>query len=129
MRELIFKNLTSEDKRRRDLYISETLEKDGVKTVTQRHSIYVINSHNKFNSPKELMQWQSNVPADNKMRHIFICKKHDTKLKTDTFVCDVVGKFYAVIKNEVYSIGFKHSFEIDFSVADEHEEGGDFLGL
>jgi hypothetical protein len=63
MRELVFKNLTSGDKRRKDLYISETIERNGVRTVTQRHSIYVINSHNKFNTSNELIQWQSKVSS------------------------------------------------------------------
>jgi len=113
MREMIYKNLTSDNKRRKDLFISETTEKNGVKTVTQRHSIYIINGHNKFDDPKELAHWKNKAPVSAR-RHIFIFKKHDTKEKKDSFVCDVVGKFYAVIKNEVYSIGFKHSFEVDF---------------
>ncbi len=113
MRELVFKNLISNDKKRKDLFISETFEKDGVKTITQRHSVYLINNRNSFSDPKKLAQWKCNASLNNK-RHIFIFKKHNTKEKKDSFVCDVVGKLYAVIKNEVYSIGFKHSFEIDF---------------
>ena len=113
MRELVFKNLTSGDKKRRDLFISETIEKNGIKTMTQRHSIYVINGHNIFVNPEELIQWKTKACMNNR-RHVFIFKKRNTKEKKDSFVCDVVGKFYAVIKNEVYSIGFKHSFEIDF---------------
>ena len=117
MRELLFKNLTSEDKRRKDLFISETVENNGVKTVTQRHSIYIINDHNKFNNQKELIQWQNKAPLNNNNRHIFIFKKRDTRSKKDSFICDVVGRFYAVLKNDVYSIAFKHSFEVDFSPA------------
>ncbi len=114
MREMVFKNMTSEDKKRRDLYITETIEQDGKKTVTQRHSIYTIKSHSKFNNAKELIDWQKTVPANRNNRHIFIFKKRDTRLKKDSFVCDVVGNVYAVVKNELYSIAFKHSFEIDF---------------
>lgn len=118
MRELVFKNLTSTNKKRKDLYISETFERDGVKTTTQRHSIYIIGDRNKFKNPKELMQWQNKTTVDNSKRHIFIFKKRDSKLKKESFICDVVGKFYAVVKNEVYSIAFKHSFEIDFLATD-----------
>jgi len=114
MRELVFKNMTSKGRRRKDLFICETVEENGVKTVTQRHSIYIINGHNKFDSQKGLKEWQDKVPVDYNKRHVFIFKKRDTKEKKDSFICDIVGKFYAVVKNEVYSIGFKHSFEIDF---------------
>ena len=114
MRELVFKNLISGDKKRKDLFISETVEENGVKTVTRRHTLYIIGEHSKFNNQKEFLQWQKTAPMNSGKRHIFIFKKRDTKLKKDSFICDVVGKFYAVIKNELYSIAFKHSFEIDF---------------
>ena len=113
MREMVFKNLTSDNKRRKDLFVSETTERNGIKTVARRHSLYMVNGHNRFNTPEELAQWKSTTDTCQK-RHVFIFKKRDTKEKKDTFICDVVGKCYAVIKNEVYAIGFKHSFEIDF---------------
>jgi len=50
------------------------------------------------------------------IRHVFIFKKQDTKAKTESLTCDVIGRLYAVIGNELYPIAFKHSFEIDFSV-------------
>jgi len=117
MRELIFKNLTSENKRRKDLYISETLDKDGVRTITRRHSVYIIGNRNKVKDEKELMQHKTQNPINTTSRHVFIFKKRDTKLKKDSFICDVVGKFYAVVKNDLYSVAFKHSFEIDFLFA------------
>ena len=114
MRELTFKNLTSQNKKRKDLYISETIDRDGVRTITRRHSVYIIANHTKIKNPKRLTQYKTKPPEDSTKRHVFIFKKRDTKLKRDTFVCDVVGKFYAVVKSEIYSIAFKHSFEIDF---------------
>ena len=114
MREVIFKNLTSGDRTKRDLYISETIENNGVKTIIQRHSVYRIGSHNKIKTPKELVELQSKGSVEYDKRHVFIFKKRDTKLKKDSFICDIVGKFYAIVKDELYSIAFKHSFEIDF---------------
>jgi len=117
MRELLFKNITSEDKKRRDLYVSETVERNGITTVTQRHSTYIIGGSNKFNTLEELAEWKKTIGANIEKRHVFIVKKHDTKLKKDIFVCDVIGRFYAVFKHDIYSIAFKHSFEIDFAYA------------
>lgn len=118
MRELMFKNLTSIDKKRKDIFITETIEKGGIRTITQRHSTYIINNRNSFSDHKELKEWQKVVSVHNR-RHIFIFKKRDTKEKKDIFICDVVGKFYAVVKNSVYSVAFKHSFEIDFLPAEK----------
>jgi len=114
MRELVFKNLISDDRKRRDLFISETNEKNGVKTVTKRHSTYIISETRKITDPKELAEWQKENSVKYNKRHVFIFKKKDTESKEDSFVCDVVGKFYAVVKDELYSIAFKHSFELDF---------------
>ncbi len=113
MRELVFKNLTSEDKKKKDLFITETIDREGMRTVTQRHSTYMVSNRKTFASHSGLEEWQKKVPAYNK-RHVFVFKKRNTKEKKDSFICDVVGKFYAVVKKDVYSIAFKHSFEIDF---------------
>ncbi|MFH1478852.1 MAG: hypothetical protein ABIG92_03645 [Candidatus Omnitrophota bacterium] len=126
MRELVYKNLTSIDKKRRDLYISEIVERDGVKTITKRHSLYVIGKGSRVDkvcSASGVLDMPKNI---NK-RHVFIFKKHDTIAKKDTFVCDVVGKFYAVVKDELYPITFKHSFEIDFLSTGKNKNGGDCL--
>ena len=114
MRELLFKNITSEDKKRRDLYVSETFERNGIQTTTQRHYTYIIGGCNKFNTLEELAEWKKAIGVNGEKRHIFVVKKHDTKLKKDIFVCDVIGRFYAVVDQDIYSIAFKHSFEIDF---------------
>lgn len=114
MRELMFKNLTSEDRRKKDLYITETVESNGIKTIVRRHSVYIINDRNKLKNPKELLKYKDNASMNCTKRHVFIFKKQDTKHKKESFVCDVVGKFYAVVKSDIYSIAFKHSFEIDF---------------
>ena len=114
MRELLFKNLTSQDKKRKDLYITEECERDGVKTITKRHSLYIIKGRCKFNDADEVLKFQKNASPKCKNRHIFIYKIRDTKKNKDSFVCDVVGNVYATIKSELYSIAFKHSFEIDF---------------
>ena len=117
MRELLFKNLTSDNKRRKDLYITETVEKNGVKTITRRHSVYIIGGHTRIKDKNQLMHYKTDIPIPATKRHVFIFKKRDTKQKKDSFVCDVVGKFYAVVQKELYSIAFKHSFEIDFLAA------------
>ena len=114
MRELVFKNLTSGNKKRKDLFITETVERDGLKTVTRRHSMYIIGGHTRFDNSKEVMHFKNVNSIDTNKRHIFIFKKRDSMSKKDIFVCDVVGRFYAAVKNDLYSVAFKHSLEIDF---------------
>ncbi|MDP2921641.1 MAG: hypothetical protein Q8O12_04675 [Candidatus Omnitrophota bacterium] len=94
--------------------MSETFEKNGVTTTTQRRSTYILGSRSKFNTPEELAEWKKTVEPEANKRHVFVVKKRDTKLHKDIFICDVVGRFYAVSGCDIYSIVFKHSFEIDF---------------
>ena len=117
MRELLFKNITSGNKKRKDLYVSETVERNGVTTTTQRHSTYIIGNCNKFKSLEELVEWKKTVGLAVNKRHVFVVKRHDSGLNKDMFICDVVGRFYAVSGIDIYSIAFKHSFEVDFSYA------------
>ncbi|MBU4149809.1 MAG: hypothetical protein KKB52_05655 [Candidatus Omnitrophica bacterium] len=119
MRELVFKNLTSLDKKRRDLLISETVEKNGIRTITKRHSVYIIGDHKKVYNDEDLVPVNLLHSNYNK-RHVFIHKKKNTKLGKDSFICDVVGKFQAVVNDEIFSIVFKHTFEVDF-IATETE--------
>ncbi len=117
MRDLLFKNITSENKKRKDLYVTETVDRNGVTTTTQRHSIYIVGACNKFNTLEELAEWKNTTGLKANKRHVFIVKKRDSKLNKDMFICDVVGRFYAVTGCDIYSIAFKHSFEVDFLYA------------
>lgn len=114
MRELVFKNLTSVNKKRRDLLISETVERNGIKTITKRHSVYIVTKHIKLEGIDGITPKNAFTPSDYNKRHIFICKKKDTRLGKDSFICDVIGRVYAIAEGEMYTIAFKHSFELDF---------------
>ena len=118
MRELVFKNLTSKDQKRRDLYMSEAFEKDGIRTVTHKHIMYIIGHSSQIIDTHKLLGHNITLqnPPPMNIRHVFIFKKRDTKAKTESLTYDVIGRFYAVIGNELYPIAFKQSFEIDFSV-------------
>ena len=124
MRELLFKNITSGNKKRKDLYVSETFDKNGVTTTTQRHSTYIMGVCNKFSNLEQLVKWKKTIGLNANKRHVFIIKKHDTKLNKDMFVCDVIGKLYAVAGCDIYSVAFKHSFEVDFLYTGISKQGG-----
>ena len=74
MRELLFKNITSENKKRKDLYVSETFDNDGITTTTQRRSTYIMGACNKFKNLEEILEWKKNIGPNPGKRHIFIIK-------------------------------------------------------
>lgn len=119
MRELVFKTLTSLDKNKRDIFIQETLEKEGMRAKVERHCRYFILSHAHVEDPNDLEQLaklkNANLPYQK--RHYFILKTHDAQLGEDGLLCKVAGSFYVVSGTEVYCIVFVHSYKIKFSNA------------
>lgn len=116
MREVIFKNLTSVQSRKKDILLKEVFERNGIKARTERRSFYFIKDVNHLESDEELRKWvssQADVNAPVK-RHFHIMKVHNDNLGTDRFLCKILGIFYAVVDRDVYTIAFLHSFKINF---------------
>ncbi len=116
MREVVFKNLTSNEARKKDILLKEVFERDGVVARTERRSFYFIKNVNHLGSEEELQQWvamhgSSKEPSK---RHFHIMKEHNDMLGMDKFICKILGTFYAVIDRDIYTIAFLHSFKISF---------------
>ncbi len=116
MREVVFKNLTSAQARKKDTFLKEVFERDGVVAKTERRSFYFIKSVNHLKSDEELQEWAS-LHDDSKepsKRHFHIMKEHSDALGVDKFICKILGTFYAVIDRDIYTIAFLHSFKTSF---------------
>ncbi|MDD4899172.1 MAG: hypothetical protein PHT31_06605 [Candidatus Omnitrophica bacterium] len=98
MRDLLFKNLTSFEKRRKILASSETADKEGVHSVIHRHFIYSI---------KEIAAaHQQSQPA------LYIIKEHNHKAKKERFFCKIKGNICATNNGKLYEITYLHSLNI-----------------
>ena len=116
MREVLFKNLTSVNGYKKDTFLKEQFEKDGVLAKAERRYFYFIKSVIKLKDDQEMQGWvkeQENCPPAKK-RHFYILKEHNNELGEDKLICKVAGTFYAVVGKKIYTIGFLHSFKICF---------------
>jgi hypothetical protein len=102
MRDLVFKNLTSNDKRRRIITTSEVAENKGVRSVIRRHFLYGM---------KEF----SGSPASLLPPHLYIRKERNTMGQRETFYCKIRGNICAVYNGKPYLVQFLHSLRINFS--------------
>lgn len=102
MRDLLFKNITSENKRQRILYSSELLEQNGLRTVVHRHLVCRVFDTAKNNEALDILP-----PPD-----LYIVKKRDTKFKIEAFYCRIKGGIYFSVKNKIYLASFIHSLRI-----------------
>lgn len=98
MRNLLLKNLTSSDKKRRILSSTETIDKDGFLTKVQKRLIYVIKEGKNID--------YSSSP------HLYVSKVHNTKEKKESFFCKMKGTLFAVSNGHFFHIRFLHSLRI-----------------
>ncbi|MBI5124020.1 MAG: hypothetical protein HZA72_01215 [Candidatus Omnitrophica bacterium] len=117
MREVLYKNLTSPQARKKDILLKEVFERDGVTGKTERRSFYFIKDIIHLSSDEELQKWVN--AQDNReepvKKHFHIMKEHNDILGVDKFICKIFGIFYAVIDKDIYTIAFLHSFKVNFA--------------
>ena len=120
MRKIVFKNLTSANPRKKDVFIREVFEKDGIVARTERRCFYFVKKIVNFNNPEDLQGWikeQGSAAKNLGKRHFHILKEHNDGVGGDKLVCKIAGTFYAVFNNSVYTIAFLHYFKVFFMKA------------
>jgi len=100
MRDLIFKNLTSDDKRKRVLQAQETISDNGVLTKIKRGFVCLV---------RPITEVKNRVEQP----EVYIIKSCDTKLKREKMFLKIKGGLYAVNKGELYFLSFCHSLRIN----------------
>jgi hypothetical protein len=106
MRSLLFKNLTSNDKRRKILVSSEIVNKKGVRSVTHRHFVCLI---------KEVKDNKIIVPAP----YVYVLKKHNSKDQTGRFFCKIKGNMHIAVDKRIFLIVFVHTLRINLELVPE----------
>ena len=104
MRNLVFKNLTSSDRRKKVVSSCEIAEKQGVKTIIRRHFIYkVIEVNNKFK--------KSSSPE------VYICRTCDHLRQQERLFCRLKASLFFRNKERLFLVLFGHSFKIDLKLS------------
>lgn len=99
MRELLFKNLKSNLKKRKIISSSEIMDKEGVRNVVRRHFVYIV---------KEVPQANAPEPKP----YLYVLKKRDRRNQLEQFFCRMKGSVAVMHKDKVYLIIFMHSLKI-----------------
>ena len=117
MREVVYRNLTSVSSRKKDIFLQEVFERDGIIAKTERRCLYFIKDIIRLGEPGDLQKWvakQGEIGLTNK-RQFYIFKQHSDSQGEDKLICKILGNFYAVVDSAVYTIAFLQSFKIRFS--------------
>ena len=102
MRDLVYKNLTSGDKKRKIVVSSETVDRQGIHSVVRRHFICIV---------KEIKDNDMQCPPP----YVYVLKKRDTKEHYEKFFCRIKGSIFAVSSGRLFLIEFMHSLKINLS--------------
>ncbi|MFA5090440.1 MAG: hypothetical protein WC510_05365 [Candidatus Omnitrophota bacterium] len=100
MRDLLFKNLTSEDKHKKLIASCEVQEQNGVHTVIRRHFITLIKE------VKDSGNLQRPLP------YIYVLKEHNSVEQKERFFCRIKGGLYAMVGGHLFLVRFVHSLKI-----------------
>lgn len=104
MRNIIFKNLTSSDRRKKIIVSDESFDKSGIHTHIQRHLICLVR---KIYSEKEITQ---------PLPHLYVLKETNTQKQTKKFILKLKGSIYTIVGNSLFLITFLHSLKIEMSI-------------
>jgi len=110
MRDLLFKNLTSTDKKRRVISSSEIVDKEGIHSVIHRHFVCMI---------KEVEGNKVSQPAPS----VCVIKEHNTKEQKERFFCKIKGSMYALNNKKLFLILFVHSLKINLAAVPQNLTG------
>ena len=105
MRDMIFKNLTSQDKRKRVLWASETINENGLLTKIHKYLIYIV---------KEVKKEDVRKPEK---PEIYVLKLRDTGDRIERFQIKMKGGIYCLTKERYFFVSFCHTLKIDLSQA------------
>lgn len=117
MREILYKNLTDLDSKKRDLCIREVVEKDGITARIEKRCIYFVREIVciKDLSDMECLKGPKETSAARKKRHFHVIRKHNSGTGEDKLICKVAGTLYTIIGQYLFCVAFIHSLKIDLS--------------
>lgn len=109
MKEVLFKDMTSHNRMRRELSIVETMEAHGSVAKIVKRCLYVVKGLSYYDGIGSMKLDGVNCPP----RQIFIRKIQNTHDHNERFLYKVTGELYAVSKNVMFTVAFRHSFEMN----------------
>lgn len=117
MREILVKNLTSEDKHSRRLHILEKVEQNGVLATSQRQCLYFLREKERFSGLEEMKNWLAlhQFPDNTKIRYLNIVKSKNTSTNEESLTYKIAGRSYLLIGAAIFCVFFTHTFKVEIS--------------
>ncbi|MDD2703065.1 MAG: hypothetical protein PHC33_03560 [Candidatus Omnitrophica bacterium] len=102
MRDLVFRNMTSNNHKRRVVACSEVMDNGGVRSIVRRHFVCLVN---------EITSGQVQKPVS----YLHIVREKNSYEQRERFFCRLKGSILAVNNERFFRITFVHSLKICLS--------------
>lgn len=109
MRDLLFKNLTSSDKRKKILASSEIVDKQGVRSIIHRHLVCIIKEIKPPVNKDQINDEQTKRPLPS----LYVLKERNAKEQKEKFLCRIKGSMYVISNGRLFFVRFMHSLKIN----------------
>jgi len=117
MREILVRNLTSNDWLKRDCIVTELLQQGDFATRVIRRCTYRVESEVPLVSTSDSIQWAKNLDPV-APRQVYVTKDLDPDTGGERVVYKVLGHFYVVWGRSVFCVGYRHILSMDVDSPD-----------
>lgn len=119
MREITFRNLTARNRRRRDLWIHEITDENGLHAEIQKRCVLHVQRHQHLSNLKAVERWVNDHADDRRcrLRNLTVTRRENTKTGNKYFCFKAIGNFYAVMGVEVFVVSFVQTYEVNLAEA------------
>jgi hypothetical protein len=120
MREIVVRNLTSEDWTKRDCVVTELMRQGDYVTKVMRRCTYRVESETTLPTMDDSIAWAKNIdPVPS--RQVFVTKDMDPETGGEKVVYKVLGHFYVVMGRSVFCVGYRHILSMDIDAPETSE--------
>jgi hypothetical protein len=121
MREIVVRNLTSDDWMQRDCVVTELMRQGDYATKVIRRCTYRVESKTDLPALNDSAKWASNLdPLP--PRQVFVTKDLDPDTGGERVVYKVLGHFYVVWDRSVICVGYRHILSMDIEAPEAPAE-------
>lgn len=99
MRDILLKNLTSVDRKRKIISTYEVIDKQGVRSIIRRHFVCLV---------KEIKDNKIQKPSP----YLYVLKERNTKEHREKFFCKMKNSLFALNQEREFLVIFMHSLRI-----------------
>ena len=121
MREIVVKNLTSQDFLNRDCVITERSRQGSCETRITRRCTYRVESSATLPALADSARWARNLDPVSP-RQVYVTKDLDPATGGERVVYKVLGHFYVVWERRVLCIGYRHILAMNVAGSEVAQE-------